>query len=253
MTSTYRELAPAELPDVVLCRWEQIVSPGPGALRPRIIPDACADIIVWADGSATLVGPTMHADFPVLVGGAHVRGIRFRTEALAAALGIAGSDIRDCQLPLDDVLPRRAVAEVSDAVWHGRHPKSLRPTRVDARVRRAVHRLATEQSIDMTSLSDELNLSPRHLRRLVIEHSGLEPRSIHRVARLQRFVRAAQAAWPATSLSSLAATAGYADQAHLTREVRDMTGTTPVALLRERTSAQRRNASQPGDDQSAAK
>ena len=234
MTSTYRELPPARFPEIVLCRWEHTVPSGCGALRPRIIPDACADIIVSADGEAVLVGPTMHADFPLLAGGAHIRGIRFRTEALAAALGVPGSEIRDAQVSLDTVLPRRAVAEIADAVWEGRHPMSLRPTRVDGRVLRAVHRLATEPLVDMAALSHEVNVSTRHLRRLLIEHSGLEPRAINRVARLQRFVREGQHAWPSVSLSTLAATAGYSDQAHMTREVRELTGTTPMNLLRER-------------------
>jgi AraC-like DNA-binding protein len=232
--STYREFAPDRFPDIVLCRWEQTVSPGSATLRPRIIPDACADIIVSSDGATTLVGPTMREDFPVLAGGAHIRGIRIRTEALASALGMPGSEIRDSQLPLDTVMPRDAAAEIGEAVWRGRHPKRLHPARVDPRVRLAIHRLTTERSVDMASLSDEVNVSPRHLRRLVIEHSGLEPRAINRVARLQRFVREAQRVWPTLSLSSLAAWAGYADQAHLTRELRELTGTTPLALLRER-------------------
>ena len=76
-------------------------------------------------------------------------------------------------------------------------------------------------------------MSERHLRRLVADHTGLEPRTLPRVARFQRFLALSdRAAEP--SLAALAVRAGYADQAHLTREVRALSGLTPAALLAER-------------------
>ena len=63
---------------------------------------------------------------------------------------------------------------------------------------------------------------------------------LQRILRFRRFV-----AWtaqppspgrdlsgPASNLAGLAAAAGYADQAHLTRECRDLAGMTPTALQR---------------------
>jgi AraC-like DNA-binding protein len=56
-------------------------------------------------------------------------------------------------------------------------------------------------------------------------------------------------------LSRLAAAAGYADQAHLARDVAQLTGTTPTSLLRERsgqasqTSSQWRPAGAPPHEQ----
>jgi AraC-like DNA-binding protein len=81
-----------------------------------------------------------------------------------------------------------------------------------------------------------LGLSERHLRRLVLAHTGLEPRTFRRVARFQRFLRLADRAGgpPDGSPAALAARAGYADQAHLSREVRALSGLTPAALLAER-------------------
>jgi AraC-like DNA-binding protein len=51
------------------------------------------------------------------------------------------------------------------------------------------------------------------------------------VLRFQRFLHAARAAGPERSLARLAADTGYADQAHLTRESRDLAGLPPGALL----------------------
>jgi AraC-like DNA-binding protein len=49
--------------------------------------------------------------------------------------------------------------------------------------------------------------------------------------RLQRFIRAADGG---AALAAAGAGAGYADQAHLTREVRRFTGLTPAQLLSQR-------------------
>jgi hypothetical protein len=51
------------------------------------------------------------------------------------------------------------------------------------------------------------------------------------VLRFQRFLVAARAAGPGRNLSRLAADTGYADQAHLTRESRELGGLPPAALL----------------------
>lgn len=47
----------------------------------------------------------------------------------------------------------------------------------------------------------------------------------------------AQALWSSASLAEVAAQAGYADQAHLSREVRALTGRSPAALRAEREAA----------------
>lgn len=49
--------------------------------------------------------------------------------------------------------------------------------------------------------------------------------------RLQRLLALAATADRPASLSSLALRAGYADQAHMTREVRELAGQSPAELL----------------------
>jgi AraC-like DNA-binding protein len=83
-------------------------------------------------------------------------------------------------------------------------------------------------------VAEEIGVTGRHLRRILLDHTGLGPRSLQRVARLQNFLRLADREWPATSLAHMAVVAGYADQAHLSREVRELGGVTPRELLRER-------------------
>jgi hypothetical protein len=64
---------------------------------------------------------------------------------------------------------------------------------------------------------------------------GLGPKTLQRIFRLQRFLTAAERHGSMVGLAELAARAGYADQAHLSHDVRAFAGLPPAALLRERT------------------
>jgi AraC-like DNA-binding protein len=54
-----------------------------------------------------------------------------------------------------------------------------------------------------------------------------------RLARVIRFGRALEEIRSGAPLAQVAASCGYADQAHLSREVRALAGTTPMGLLGE--------------------
>lgn len=77
-----------------------------------------------------------------------------------------------------------------------------------------------------------MNLSPRSLRRFSQSQFGYGAKTLERILRLQRFLRQSRAL-PQHSLSMLAAEAGYADQAHLSREARELAGLTSRALRLE--------------------
>ncbi|GHC74562.1 hypothetical protein GCM10007079_08910 [Nocardiopsis terrae] len=60
--------------------------------------------------------------------------------------------------------------------------------------------------------------------------TGLSPKTVQQVGRLQRALRLIRAGGSRT-LADVAFSAGYADQAHLTHEARRFTGRTPRACL----------------------
>jgi len=61
---------------------------------------------------------------------------------------------------------------------------------------------------------------------------GYGPKIFQRVIRLQRLIElSASEARAERGLAALAHAAGYADQAHMSREVRELTGTAPSLLL----------------------
>jgi AraC-like DNA-binding protein len=87
----------------------------------------------------------------------------------------------------------------------------------------------------VAALGDALGISERQLRRRFADAVGYGPKTLARVLRFQRFLALAAGDDPAGSargdLAGLAYAAGYADQAHLTRECRQLSGRTPAALL----------------------
>ena len=155
-----------------------------------------------------------------------------------------------CELPLEEVRDTRvALAEL----WPGLDrelPGDLDPATAlqrlvhlarrlaaarapDAAVREAARRLVDPRT-RVDTLASDLGLSERQLRRRCRAGVGYGPKTLQRVLRFRRFL---DLAGPGEELAALAAGAGYADQAHLTRESRRLTGLAPAALLRERQSA----------------
>ena len=59
---------------------------------------------------------------------------------------------------------------------------------------------------------------------------GLTPKTLQRVMRMRRFLDYAERR---RDLSAASADAGYADQSHLTREIRALSGLTPARLINE--------------------
>lgn len=88
-------------------------------------------------------------------------------------------------------------------------------------------------TVRVQDLAAELRCSPRHLQSRFRDHVGLAPK---RAARLLRFSRAMSLLEAGSSQAETAARAGFSDQAHLSREVRRLTGLAPGALLDERRS-----------------
>jgi transcriptional regulator GlxA family with amidase domain len=72
-------------------------------------------------------------------------------------------------------------------------------------------------------------VSERHLRRRATEALGYGPKTFARIVRFQRALALLRRA--DRSLSTVAAEAGYADQAHLTRDVTELAGETPGAIV----------------------
>lgn len=233
---TYREWQPPpQWRPAVRCCWEHLAT---ADHEPLIVPDGHADLLVHDSGRVEVIGLHDRVDRPLVPASTRIRGIRLRPEAVAAAFRTSGVELRNRTVAVDDVLGTAQASRLHDDRELDRWLRTLEP---DPRTAAAV-RLLGSHSVLQTA--DALGITDRHLRRLVLETTGLAPKALQRVYRLQRFL----ALVPRTSgLAAAAAAAGYADQAHLSRDARDLTGLTPARLV-----ADRRPASAPSGSTSPA-
>jgi AraC-like DNA-binding protein len=225
-SDVYREWAPpAWAREAIACFW---MRRGDG--RPvRVIPDGSVDI-VWREGAgATVAGPDTAAWISRTAPDALIVGARFRAGA-GQALGRPLDELRDTRISLDafgfdlDADLDRAVAPqaVTDLAL-----RLAAATPPDAAVQAAA-RLLRDPGSRVEEVAATLGISDRQLRRRFLATVGYSPKTLQRILRLRRFLAAASAA----DLARGALSAGYADQAHLTREVRALTGLTPGEIVR---------------------
>ena len=90
---------------------------------------------------------------------------------------------------------------------------------------------ATGGRCRIEDLARTVQLSPRQLRALMVAETGLSPKQLCRQFRFDGVI--ARLADGDRTLAQIAAENGYADQAHLTREFRQMAGCTPTQWLAE--------------------
>jgi transcriptional regulator GlxA family with amidase domain len=82
--------------------------------------------------------------------------------------------------------------------------------------------------LPVATMAGRIGLTARQLQRRCLPVFGYGPRHLARVVRLLRAVELGRAGKP---LAEVAFGSGFCDQAHLSREVRALTATTPTALL----------------------
>jgi AraC-like DNA-binding protein len=232
----YREFAaPRSVTSHVACLW---VSAGAGV--GQVLPDGCVDL-VWTGQRLVVAGPSTRVFTTSGTTSAPRVGLRFRTGAAAAVLRHPMHELRDASPDLADVWTGagtfderiadvgspRAQLRLLTAMVSGRLVETVP---VDPVVRAAVVALAHPRP--RPPRGDVL--SERQLRRRFLTHVGYPPQTLARVLRLQRLLRLAcspHASSADTGLAELALRAGFADQSHLGRETRRLTGITPATLL----------------------
>jgi AraC-like DNA-binding protein len=237
----YREMRPPRaLAGHFRCAWSQALSPGAAAVI-AVVPDGCVDI-VWSEGRLSVAGPDVTAAVLALPPGDSVTGLRFRPGAASNWLGLPLAEITGRQLDLAEIWGMRAqdlAARIGDA---------RAPAQALARLQAGLVGMAADAEppapdmvlafrllgagVGIARLRDRLDISERSLRRRCHAAFGYGPKTLERILRFQRFLRAIRAA-PGSDLAALAVTAGYADQAHLTREVRALSGFSPGAVARQ--------------------
>jgi AraC-like DNA-binding protein len=156
-----------------------------------------------------------------------------RPGAAGAFLGRPALAVRDCQVAAADLFGTDAV-RLADELAAASAPDRLRLLAELARTRRitpdplvtaAAARLA-RAGARVAAVAADLGVSERQLHRRTQAAVGYAPKVLGRVLRLRRLARVA--GW---SLADRALAAGYASQAHMSDEVRALTGLTASQYL----------------------
>jgi AraC-like DNA-binding protein len=202
--------------------------------------------IVWQDGAFRIAGPDMTAAISFPEPGATFVGARFQPGAARVWLGLPMSEIVNQQVDLADLwggvaheLARKvedaATAEEQAAILQSELLRLIRDGQEPAREAAAVFALMRQGNGPggtMSLLLDRLDASPRTLRRRCHEHFGYGPKTLHRILRFQRLLSTV-AKSPRSSLAGMALDVGYADQSHMSRDLRQLTGLSPKAFVRQ--------------------
>lgn len=223
MGGVYAEnLPPEPVRTVVRCRWRSVEA-GPK----RIVPDGCVDLVA-GDGEVFVAGPDTGPWSSVSTPGAILTGLRFHPGAAPAVLGVAADELRDRRVPLAELWGGRG-DRLADAVLSGQRTLTdVVRSRIAAPDETVAGMLARLGAVPSRVGAPPPGLGERQLRRRFTVAVGYGPATYLRVLRLQRAIALA----PRTrGLAALAARAGYADQAHLGREFRALTGLTPGAYF----------------------
>jgi AraC-like DNA-binding protein len=241
-TGLYIELPPS--PDVrrfVACGWIKVVRQT-GELTP-VIPDGCADIITHNDGPPLLIGPDDVTRCCPHSPGLVITGLRLRPGAARTVFGCAAGELLGKTINLSDI---SRDARGLHRELNGLHAPSTRLAALENWVRRRLERsahrdiavthacriMATERRITMDAIASMLGWNVRTLHREFIATCGYGPKYMHRILRVQAVIRAANSG-ARPRLTELANQFEFADQAHMTREFRSITGFKPSAYLTE--------------------
>lgn len=191
--------------------------------------------------------------FEVVVGGLHTtaatihhgtrqRGVQLAIDPLAcrSLLGVPAAELAETVVGLDD-LWGRAAARLLDAA--GSAPGTLQQCEAVAELLRPSQaagvrpevanawRLVQRSGgrIAVQDVADRVGWSRRHLEQEFRRELGVTPKQ---ACRLRRFEHALSLVRDDRPLADAAAAAGFTDQPHLTRDWRELTGTTPTRWRR---------------------
>ncbi|MBX5085623.1 AraC family transcriptional regulator [Rhizobium lentis] len=235
----YREYAPPPALRRHFSRlWSHALHDGPPAMV-AIVPDGYCDLL-WIDGRLVVAGPDRTAAFPVIQPGTTVIGARFAPGAAARWLRTPLSALVGCSVRLGDIgwkdtagfeaqledcpTPSNALALFARLLGEAAHDDE--EPAPDA----AVIFAAADGDRPASCLPGRLGISERQLRRRCHHHFGYGVKTLERIRRFQRFLNLCCRSHR-MALAHLALEAGFADQAHMTREVGELSSLTPAAIL----------------------
>ncbi len=200
---------------------------------------AAPDSIAWAGSIVHGPQSSYYLAGPKPRGGAI--GVAFRPGGAGALLGASMSDLAEHHVSLETLWGPRGVDLHHRLLEAAKPQEALRI--LELSLRRQIHRALLihpaiaqalvlhpgdeSPSARVAHVQRASGYSPRHFIALFRAAVGLKPKHYYRIRRFN-FALRRLAADPGRPLGDIAALAGYADQAHLTREFRELAGIAPT-------------------------
>lgn len=236
----YEELAPPHsLVPFVDRFWHGVVSASSPFRHFSIVPDGCIDVVYEQLGPhvrCLVFGTASHLQRFQFTPDAQYVGIRFRPGMGRHFLDLHPRELTDQHVELpaflgvrpDELAEETGFLAQTELLTHRLrttlHRFDITPTPLD----RALHSVQQNRETWRVDVLSELTgRSARQIERAMMAHIGLPPKLLLRILRVQSAIAAIQRA-PLRSLVDLAATLGYSDQAHMSRDFRLLTGSTPA-------------------------
>ncbi|WP_428341178.1 helix-turn-helix domain-containing protein [Mycobacterium sp.] len=196
-----------------------------------IMPDGCLDLL-WDANRLFVAGPDTAARWHPSPAGATYVALRFSAGLGPTVLGVPADKLRDQTLNLEQLWPTREAQVLTEQVELD--PAAVLQAWVVERAVRCdldpfgprVLAMAKAGTPTMV-MAERLCMTTRQLHRRCRQTFGYGSRHLARVMRFRRALEEIRCGAP---LAKVAAVCGYADQAHLSREVRALAGTTPATL-----------------------
>lgn len=209
----------------IACLWRRVSE---DAGQQLVVPDGCVDLI-WGPSGPFVAGPDTGPAPARLAPGDTFTGIRFKPGAAGEVFGVPLSELRDQRVPLtalDAFPPLDDAPDPLPAMQAALHDRLRRTPPPDPAAPAAAAALLRGRRVQ--EVARELGLSERQLHRRCVAGFGYGPKTLQRVVRFQRALRLARSG---VRPAEVAAVAGYADQAHLARDVKRLSGVTLSRLL----------------------
>lgn len=206
----------------------------------RLLPDGRMHLVWIADVGLRVAGPAQAPMSHPRIDRILAIGATFHPGAAPYLLRTPASELVDQRVHLDAIDPLLA-RRVDDALIAALHPRAAViafarelerhlagiQDAPDPAVRHAVSLLEGDARATVGDVATKTYISERELQRRFVRDVGYAPKTLQRVLRLQRFLTVRTVA----DLAGAAALAGYADQSHLSREAKRLTGLSPRQLL----------------------
>ncbi|WP_106398132.1 helix-turn-helix transcriptional regulator [Actinocorallia populi] len=209
--------------------WRNRLPSGPY----RVLPDGCLDLI-WTGGEVIVAGPDTGPRQGSGAGQIYI-GLRLASGTGPSVLGVPAREFTDRQVPLSDVWGGARARELAERLAGANAPGRVLADAAAARlaeagpadpvVGAALAGLDAGEPVSLTAV--RAGLSERQLHRRCLDAFGYGLKTLARIRRMTRAVSLIEAGTPQ---AEAAFRAGYADQAHLAREVKALTGVPPSAF-----------------------